>query len=84
MKLGDIGEMHMGATAAVGLFPRVEIDPADLVELCDLAAEALRRREVFGLAKLACQRSEQQGAHFYIVDLETMEALIAAVRETGS
>jgi hypothetical protein len=51
--------------------------------LISLAEEALRRREVFGLAKLACQRSEVQGAHFYLVDLDTMEALIAAVKDAS-
>ncbi len=40
----DITEMRMIATSAVGLFPRIEIDPSHMVELCDLAAEALRRR----------------------------------------
>lgn len=44
MSTEDIGEMRMAATAATGLFPRIEIDPAHLIELCDLAAEALKVR----------------------------------------
>jgi hypothetical protein len=40
----DVTEMRVAATAAVGLFPRIEIDPAHAVELCALAAEALAAR----------------------------------------
>lgn len=43
----DIGEMLIGTRAAVGLFPRVEIDPADLtallVEVLDARAALAHR-----------------------------------------
>jgi hypothetical protein len=40
MEAGDLGEMRMAATAAVGLFPRIEIDPEHLIALLDEIAES--------------------------------------------
>lgn len=37
----DIGELHIAAAAALGSFPRVQIDPEHAVALCDLARRAL-------------------------------------------
>ncbi len=44
MTIEDVAEMHAAASAAVGLFPRIEVDPVAAAELCDLAIEALRAR----------------------------------------
>lgn len=64
LSIEDIGEMSMAATASVGLFPRIEIDPAHAVELCRLAAEALRVREqaaTYG-HQLGCSCHEEDGS----------------------
>ncbi len=56
MDIETVTEMHLAASAAVGLFPRIEIDPADAVELCNLAAEALRARPAI-ITCSVCQES---------------------------
>lgn len=54
----DVGEMHVTATAALGLFPRVEIDPAHLIELCDLATEALKARDATRMVCPSCMTDQ--------------------------
>ncbi len=69
----DIGEMRMAAAAAVGLFPRIEIDPAHVVELCTLAAEALAiRAEQERIASILGDPAGGVSVPVSLADMETM------------